>query len=149
MAATRLSITIPDQLAERLEPLRDRLNLSKICSEAIGREVAMLTDLTTDVRDFGDLIARLRGEKAGVVERLYKLGFECGHSYARSAGYEWLASTDYSGRTFGELPDGEREAALSGALADSGPAVIPLAEAYARGFWDGAAAVWQVVKDKI
>ena len=149
MAATRLSITIPDELAERLEPLRDRLNLSKICTEAIDREVAMMTDLPTDVKEFADLIARLRVEKAEAVQQVYQLGFERGQKYAREADYEWLVSMEYTAGTFGELPEDEREDALGGPLVDCGPAGIPRAEDYARGFWDGAAAVWQVVKRKI
>jgi post-segregation antitoxin (ccd killing protein) len=39
-AARKLNISIPDDLAKRLEPYRDRINLSRVATEAITRAVA-------------------------------------------------------------------------------------------------------------
>lgn len=38
----RLNLTIPDPLYERLDRLRDRVNVSKICATALEQELAML-----------------------------------------------------------------------------------------------------------
>ena len=38
----RLNITVPDELYERIEKWRERLNLSRICQDAIGREIDKL-----------------------------------------------------------------------------------------------------------
>ncbi|GEM_PF-6539798 len=38
----RLNLTIPDPLYERLDRLRDRVNVSKICAAALEQELAML-----------------------------------------------------------------------------------------------------------
>src|SRR6266481_5074726 len=38
----RLNITLPDVLYARLEQLRDRINLSKVCATALEKEVTML-----------------------------------------------------------------------------------------------------------
>ena len=46
---TRLSITIPNDLAKRLEPYRDRINISKVCSECLEKELSVLADLPQEV----------------------------------------------------------------------------------------------------
>jgi len=38
----RLNLTIPDSLYERLERLRDRVNVSKVCAVALAKELDML-----------------------------------------------------------------------------------------------------------
>lgn len=38
----RLNLTIPDPLYERLDRLRDRVNVSKVCAAALEKELAML-----------------------------------------------------------------------------------------------------------
>ena len=38
----RLNLTIPDPLYERLEKLRDRVNVSKICAAALAKELEMI-----------------------------------------------------------------------------------------------------------
>lgn len=38
----RLNITIPDELSERLERVRDRINASKVCAQALEREIDMI-----------------------------------------------------------------------------------------------------------
>lgn len=75
----RLNITIPDALYERLEQLRDRINLSKVCANALEKEVAMLERQPniTDPR-IAQLLKRLQGAK----ERWYQRGHEDGMQWA-------------------------------------------------------------------
>src|SRR5690349_16319221 len=75
----RLNITIPDALYERLEELRDRINLSKVCANALEKEVAMLERQPniTDPR-IAQLLKRLQGTK----ERWYQRGREDGIQWA-------------------------------------------------------------------
>ena len=47
----RINLTIPDQLYERLERLRDRVNVSKVCAIALARELDMLENATSTVVD--------------------------------------------------------------------------------------------------
>jgi hypothetical protein len=42
VAMARLNITLPDPLYERLKRLEDRLNASKVCSQALERELDMI-----------------------------------------------------------------------------------------------------------
>ena len=90
----RLNITIPDALYERLEQLRDRINLSKVCANALEKEVAMLERQPniTDPR-IAHLVKRLQGTK----ERWYQRGHEDGFQWAvETATREelwWVATT--------------------------------------------------------
>ncbi len=39
--ATKLTITVPDELAKRLEPHREHMNISRVCSEALEAELKL------------------------------------------------------------------------------------------------------------
>jgi hypothetical protein len=69
----RLNITIPDPLYERLEQVRDRMNISKICASALERELSMLEGRRpiTDPK-IAQLLHRLQGTR----ERWYQRGHE-------------------------------------------------------------------------
>jgi hypothetical protein len=71
----RLNITLPDVLYARLEQLRDRINLSKVCATALEKEVTMLEGQPpiTDPR-----IARLLQRLQSARERWYQRGYEDG-----------------------------------------------------------------------
>ena len=75
----RLNITIPDLLYERLEQIRDRLNISKICANALEKELTMLEGRRpiTDPR-IAHLLQRLQGTR----ERWYQRGYEDGTQWA-------------------------------------------------------------------
>ena len=38
----KLTVSIPTDVAHRLEPFRDRMNISRVCARAIEWEIAML-----------------------------------------------------------------------------------------------------------
>jgi hypothetical protein len=44
--ARKLTISIPEELARRLEPWRERMNISRVCSEAIAQEIDALEGLS-------------------------------------------------------------------------------------------------------
>lgn len=75
----RLNITIPDVLYARLEQLRDRINLSKVCAIALEKEVTMLEGQPniTDPR-----IARLVQRLQSTRERWYQRGYDDGIQWA-------------------------------------------------------------------
>src|SRR5205085_6418451 len=74
-----LNITIPDVLYARLEQLRDRINLSKVCAMALEKEVTMLEGQPniTDPR-----IARLVQRLQSMRERWYQRGYDDGIQWA-------------------------------------------------------------------
>jgi hypothetical protein len=75
----RLNITVPDVLYARLEQLRDRINLSKVCATALEKEVMMLEGQPniTDPR-----IARLLQRLQSTRERWHQRGYEDGINWA-------------------------------------------------------------------
>ena len=75
----RLNITVPDALYARLEELRDRINLSKVCALALEKEVTMLEGQPniTDPR-----IARLLQRLQSTRERWHQRGYEDGIQWA-------------------------------------------------------------------
>src|SRR5690242_14453121 len=75
----RLNITLPDALYARLEQLRDRINLSKVCAIALEKEVMMLEGQPsiTDPR-----IARLLQRLQSTRERWHQRGYEDGITWA-------------------------------------------------------------------
>ena len=154
----KLTITIPSDLAERLEPWRDRMNISKLCSEAIEREIAVVADLPREVQEFTDVITRLRTERAEARKRDYWIGYEDGFTYAKGASEQDLvfyASIWESckhlmrGKTLRtedvELPRSE-EVHLHEFMGDR--KVID-AGVYKVGWLDGLQTVWDVVEHKV
>ena len=75
----RLNITVPDALYARLEELRDRINLSKVCALALEKEATMLEGQPniTDPR-----IARLLQRLQSTRERWHQRGYEDGIQWA-------------------------------------------------------------------
>jgi hypothetical protein len=47
----RINLTIPDSLYERLELVRDRVNVSKVCATALAKELDMLDTTTSAPED--------------------------------------------------------------------------------------------------
>lgn len=75
----RLNITLPDALYARLEQLRDRINLSKVCALALEKEVTMLEGQPniTDPR-----MARLLQRLQSTRERWHQRGYDDGFQWA-------------------------------------------------------------------
>ncbi len=67
--ATKLTITVPDELAKRLEPHREHMNISRVCAEALEAELksreAHLASLTR-YEEF----KKMRGEVETIREQM-------------------------------------------------------------------------------
>lgn len=99
----RLNITIPDALYARLEQLRDRINLSKICAIALEKEVKMLEGHPniTDPR-IAHILKRLQGTR----ERWYQRGREDGIPWAMESATRkelWTVATQLADKNGLEL----------------------------------------------
>lgn len=61
----RISISIPDKLMAKLEPIKDGINISQLCREAIERRVATFERASAhSALDLDGLVQRLREEKS-------------------------------------------------------------------------------------
>ena len=86
----RLSVSIPDELIARLEPIKDRINVSQVCREALERRIASFeraSQQPDENVDMEGLIDRLREERAVVEGKFEGLG--------RRNAATWLGTTGY------------------------------------------------------
>ena len=87
---SRISVSIPDELVARLEPIKDKLNVSLVCREALERRVASFeraAERQADEVDLDDLISRLREERSEVEGKFDQLG--------RRNAAAWLSTASY------------------------------------------------------
>jgi post-segregation antitoxin (ccd killing protein) len=148
-AAKKVTITVPDDLAERLDPWRDRMNISKVCSRAISQEIKDLEGTSQWSDEFGLVVDRLRFEKAGGNWRDYNRGYERGLEYALElaglAEFEWAAeqTSDEAGPK--TLPS-EAETRLDRLIQDGR---VDDQASYRKGWLTGMLEVWDEVKDRL
>ena len=86
---SRISVSLPDELTSRLEPFKEKVNVSQVCREALERRVAafeMAAEQGDDL-DAGAMIARLREEREMLEGRFQEMG-------GRNAA-SWLDTVSY------------------------------------------------------
>ena len=87
----RISVSLPDELMARLEPVKDRINVSQECREALERRIASFERLAEQQNgdiDMPELVERLREERTLVEGRFEQL--------ARTNAARWLSTAGYS-----------------------------------------------------
>ena len=102
----RMNISIPDPLYERLDRLRDRVNASKVCAQALERELNMLENRNATLVDpeIGQLIQRLQG----VRDRWYQRGRDDAKRWAVQHATRdelWRLLDTFEGESGGEIAD--------------------------------------------
>jgi hypothetical protein len=144
----RLNITIPDELYERIETWRDRINLSRICQDAIARELEKLELVPEDVRGMQRALSRLGEQKAKFERSWFRKGVYDGLEWARDADYPVL-------KRWGEQPqgDGVWEEILRGPASEKAAAHRDDADWHAKPYADGWIAgvqqFWNRAKQRI
>lgn len=142
----RLNITIPDELYIALEPWRDRINISKVCQDALAREVAKLNDLPRQAAELAALVERLQQEKAHAEKFAFAQGLTDSVTWARGASYAELRRWGELGETAASGGgDGPLQAALRRHRDDPAFEERP----YRQGWVMGIEEVWQRVRDKV
>lgn len=139
----RLNITIPDELSERVERWRDRLNLSRVCQDAISRELDRLEHIPAEVKSMHEALARLGREKAKVEQSSFRKGVHDGLEWARGAEYALLKRWgERNGDTvFDDVLRGPASESASGHQDDPSWDPKPYAEGWVAGvhqFWERA-----------
>jgi hypothetical protein len=171
----RITITIPDSLHDRLQAVKDRINVSGICQEAIMHAVGIEEIKGQDVPETEKLLARLQKEKekyeVGWREQGLKDGREDAHKlhyvefleldrvlqeiWKNNPGIDEQKQTNYdalTGLTYGYK--------LNYFWSESHPVLFERLEAfgketgfnegiYKKGWKEGVFSVWISLKDKI
>lgn len=144
----RLNITVPDELYERIEKWRERLNLSRICQDAIARELDKLELVPGEVREMQEALSRLGEQKAKVERSCFRKGVYDGLEWAREADYPVL-------KRWGEQlqSDPAWEEVLRGPAAEAAAAhsedIDWHAQPYAEGWIAGVQQFWNRAKQRL
>jgi hypothetical protein len=130
----RLTVSIPQDLHDRLDRWRDNINISRICQEALERELRRLEELPEDAVALGDM-----------VRRWFSQGVADGMTWARSAGYVDLRATAEGSPT---ATTAAKTALQQGAAAHRSDPGFGT-DAYESGWRFAAAEIWRRVEPKI
>lgn len=84
--AERLTITVPADLHERLEKVRDKFNVSKTCADALSREVSYQETLIQPI----DRMDQLRKQREIYLEKQALLAKEHAMEDSKTMSYEEL-----------------------------------------------------------
>lgn len=91
--AKRVTVSIPDMLHEKMEKWRTSFNLSKMFQDAVAEAIQKKEDFQRRLREdmeMGEIVERLKKEKAHFEGNWHDKGSEDGLLWARSARYEDL-----------------------------------------------------------
>ena len=88
--SVRFSISVPDDLAERLEKFKSSVNISQVCQSCLAaycdRQDALLRQSNDDTQD-DEIIARWTEERAEDRTAAFTLGYEAGVDFVKTAPY--------------------------------------------------------------
>ena len=86
----RISISLPDSLMAKLEPIKDGINLSQLCREALEQRVAAYERAASrngNDLDLDALVHRLRGERDLFGGKFEQLGKDNAAAWLTTASY--------------------------------------------------------------
>ena len=89
--AQKVTITIPDDLANRLDAVKERFNVSRVCQEALTSEVFRQELVSKENPTMKDVVARLKAEKEQYYRGCEDRGFKEGFQDARTMSFPVLS----------------------------------------------------------
>ena len=92
----RVTVTIPDELGARLNAVKDRFNVSRVCQEALASEVFRQELLTKENPTVKQAIERLKAEKEQFYKGCENEGFKDGYNDAKEMPYPILIHFGHS-----------------------------------------------------
>ena len=152
----KITVSIPTELTAKLEPIKEKINVSQVCREALEARIASferVADQQDGEVDLDALIARLRAERTVVEGKFEELGRRNAATWLSTASYlEFKAVVDNhtpSNMDKYKLPRSafrtmRRDMEKARAKLDG-----PQAVAYKRGWLDCARTVWAEVSDQV
>ena len=84
----RVTISIQDDLFDKLQTFKDRLNISRICQWSISEAISLEETKDKIAPDIENLAVRLRKEKQDICQKIRDEGFEDGIKDANEMGLE-------------------------------------------------------------
>lgn len=151
----RVTLSVPDELMNRIEAVKDRVNMSRVFQAAITARVEQLEHLkkqATEDTNMLEIIERLKTEKVQAEDQSYERGREAGLRLAKTLPYSDLryAAEEY------ELTDNFSCAIEDSVFGDyikdeiqDEPDYVINFTRWEKGFLDAIQAFWAEVKEKI
>lgn len=150
--AERITITIPDNLYERLQDVKENLNVSGVCQRAIEQAVQIEElKLRTDIPSKEKVILRLRMEKQEAGAKWKQIGFTDGVEDAQKLSYadlKFFGCIDDNGRPL-ELDDISDGWISQERLSQHDDGFYFEWKAYKEGWVEGVIHFWEEIKNNI
>jgi hypothetical protein len=89
--AQKVTVTIPDDLAKRLDAVKERFNVSRVCQEALTSEVFRQELASKENPTMKDVVERLKAEKEQYYRGCQDRGFEEGYQDAQTMSFPVLS----------------------------------------------------------
>jgi len=156
--AKKVTVSIPDMLYEKMERWRRSFNLSKMFQDAVAEAIQKKEDFQRRIQedlDLGDVIDRLRKEKAQSEGDFYNTGKRDGVLWGKSAGYDDILyalswddfNTAHRDSVLGSYFSDKIEGSGRMAIEDDTP--NEFVRMYMEGWKKGLSDFWEVIKDKL
>ena len=152
----RISISLPDSLLDKLEPIKDGINISKLCREALEQRVAAYHRAASrngNDLDFDALVHRLRGEWELFGGKFEQLGKDNAAAWLSIASYLEIQDVATHSHSDGMRKYKLPRAAFSAMKQDMQEVKLscdgPQAVVYKTAWLDYVKAVWSQVVDRI
>jgi len=139
----RVSISVPDDLHERLQALKGRFSVSGVCQEALERKLELLELQEQGGENMQAIVERLKKEKRQYDQKYESDGYEAGLCEAREMEYGTLVGLVRHG--LASWPD-----LLEDFLKEAGADDPEFnADVYVTGWLKGVKAFWKEVRSKL
>ena len=152
----RISISLPDSLMASLEPLKDGINISQLCRDALKQRVAAyhrVAGRNGNDLDFDALVHRLRGERELFGGKFEQLGKDNAAAWLSTASYLEIQDVATHSHSDGMRKYKLPRAAFSAMKRDMQEVKLgcdgPQAVVYKTAWLDYVKAVWSQVVDRI
>lgn len=140
--AERITITIPDGLHQRLQVVKEKLNVSGLCQQAIEQAVTIEEIKMKDIPVKQKVIERLRLEKEVANREWKETGLTDGTKDAEELSYDDFRALEATG----EVPEETRDWVIEEHFRyyDN-----PDETLYFQGWIEGALHFWNEIKDQL
>lgn len=160
----KITISVPDELYEKMQEWKSSLNFSKVFQNAVSGMIQKKEALTSKIRnemDFSSIVDRLKKEKIDFEFNVKEWGKKDGIEWCKTAHYHelqyalsWIAPYknpdqdeelgDYFSHMFKKY---KKQITASGKKAQD--AVNDFSDKYLKGWKEGVELFWNEVKDKL
>jgi predicted transcriptional regulator len=139
--AERITVTIPNELHQRLQAVKEKLNVSRLCQEAIERAITIEEIKMKEIPVKEKVIERLRLEKSQSDQEWEEIGFTDGVEDAEDLSY-----SDFKMLENNEISEETREWIQEKRLNTYDN---PNTEVYIEGWIKGASRFWDEIKGEV